>query len=102
VDSLLGLLSVKIFHNNSDPVTNNFAADSICKHFKGVGGISAGQYNNINLNQQYHYQVEPREFTVLKTGGKLNNFEAEAIMTVAGKVWSSDKNFKKVTFNQNS
>lgn len=102
VDSLLGLLSVKIFHNNSDPVTNNFAADSICKFFKSVGGISAGQYNNINLNQQYHYQVDPREFTVLKTGGRLNNYEAEAIITVAGKVWSNDKNFKKVTFNQNS
>ena len=100
VDSLLGLLSVKIFHNNSDPVTNNFAADSICKHFKGVGGISAGQYNNINLNQQYHYQVDPREFTVLKTGGELNNYEAEAFITVAGKVWSDGKNFKKVTFNQ--
>ncbi len=102
VDSLLGLLAVKIFHNNSDPITNNFAADSIGKYFKSVGGISAGQYNNVNMNQQLHYQVDPREFTVLKTGGALNNFDAEAIMTVAGKVWSDGKNFKKVTFNQKS
>ncbi len=102
VDSLLGLLAIKIFHNNSDPVTNNFAADSIGKYFRSVGGISAGQYNNINLNQQLHYQVDPREFTILKTGGELNNYEAEAIITVAGKVWSNDKNFRKVTFNQKS
>lgn len=102
VDSLLGLLAVKIFHNNTDPVTNNFAADSIGKSFKGVGGISAGQYNSINLNQQWHFQVNPQEFTILKTGGKLNNYEAEAIVTVAGKVWSNGKNFRKVTFNQNS
>lgn len=100
VDSLLGLLAVKIFHNNSDPVTNNFAAESIGKYFKSVGGISAGQYNNINLNQQLHYQVDPREFTVLKTGGQLNDFEAEAIITVAGKVWSNDKNFIKTKFSQ--
>lgn len=102
VDSLLGLLVVKIFHNNSDPVTNKFASDYLGNHFKGVGGISAGQYSSINLNQQWHYQVNPQEFTILKTGGQLNNFEAESIIAVSGKVWSNGKNFKKVTFNQKS
>lgn len=102
VDSLLALLTVKIFHNNSDPVTNQFAAESIGQEFKSIGGISAGQYNNINLNQQLHYQVNPKEFTVLKTGGKLNNYEAEAIITVAGKVWSDGKNYRLHSFNQKS
>ena len=102
VDALLGLLAVKIFHNNSDPVTNQYAADYLDKRFKGVGGVSAGQYSNINLNQQLHYQVSPYEFTILKTGGALNNYQAEAVIAVAGKVWSDGKNYKKTFFNQKS
>lgn len=102
VDSLLALLTVKVFHNNSDPVTNLFAAQSIGQDFKSIGGISAGQYNNINLNQQLHFQVNPKEFTILKTGGRLNNYQADAIITVSGKVWSDGKNYRKHSFNQKS
>ncbi|MGH1438039.1 MAG: hypothetical protein ACRBG0_26630 [Lewinella sp.] len=100
VDSLLGNLATKIMLCNNDAVTNEWAARTIGQDFRGVGGISAGQYSNFSLNQQWHYQIAPREFTTLKTGGEVNGFEVEAVITVASKIWSNKKNFLKTSFDQ--
>lgn len=101
VDSLLGNLGTKIFHSNNDAVTNEWAARTIGKAFMNVSGISVGKNQSSSLNQQLHYLVEPREFTVLASGGQENEFKVEAIVTVAGKEWSDGSNFRKAIFKQN-
>lgn len=101
-DSLLGNLGTKIFHANNDSVTNNWAAEVISKAFKHIESLSIGTNENISLGQQYHWQVEPREFTTLKSGGGENDFRVEGIITIAGKTWSNGKNYMKRSFNQKS
>ncbi|MCB9352236.1 MAG: TraM recognition domain-containing protein [Lewinellaceae bacterium] len=101
VDSLLGNLGTKIFHSNNDAVTNEWASRTIGKAFMNVSGISVGKNQSSSLNQQLHYLVEPREFTVLASGGQENEFKVEAIVTVAGKEWSDGSNFRKAIFKQN-
>ena len=100
VDSLLGNLGTKIFHANNDAVTNEWAANTIGKAFINVSGISVGKNESTSINQQLNYQVEPREFTVLASGGKENDLLVAGVVTVAGKKWSNDLNYKKIKFKQ--
>ena len=102
IDSLLGNLGTKIFHANNDAVTNEWAGNTIGKAFMNISSINIGkgQSQNTGLQQQLHFQVEPREFTTLKSGGPINKFDVEAIMTIAGREWSNGLNFKKVFFDQ--
>ena len=101
VDSLLGNLGTKIFHSNNDAVTNEWAARTIGKAFLNVSGMSLGNTQSSSFNQQLHYQVEPRDFTTLVSGGENNDFQVESIITIAGRKWSDKRNFKKVIFKQN-
>jgi len=99
-DSLLGNLSTKIYHANNDSVTNQWAAETIGKATMHLSGVSIGKHDSTTLNQHINYQIEPREFTMLKSGGKDNNFEVEGIMTLAGRRWSNERNFYQVIFPQ--
>ncbi len=103
VDSLLGNLGTKIFHANNDAVTNEWAGKTIGKAFMNITSVNVGkgQSQNAGIQQQLHFQVEPREFTTLKSGGKMNDFDVEGIITIAGREWSTKRNFMKVLFNQN-
>ncbi|MBL7815681.1 MAG: type IV secretion system DNA-binding domain-containing protein [Saprospiraceae bacterium] len=102
VDSLLGNLCTKIYHANNDAVTNEWAARTIGKDVRQL--MSFNVSNNANtssgISQQLHYQVEPREFTTLRSGGNENNFIVDTIITVAGKEWSDGKNFTRKSFKQ--
>jgi len=98
VDSLLGNLGTKIFHNNNDPVMNDWASEVISKDYRG--NLTSGD-SGISVSDEYQYQFLPMHFTLLKTGGKTNDGIVEAVVTVAGKKWSNDKNFLKVIFKQN-
>ena len=101
-DSLLGNLGTKIFHSNNDSVTNNWASEVIGKAFMQMESLSVGTNENISLAKQYHWQIEPRQFTTLKSGGIENDYRVEGIITIAGKMWSNGKNFMKRSFNQQS
>lgn len=100
VDSLLGNLGTKIFHANNDAVTNEWAARTIGKAFLNISGLSVGNNNSASLTQQLLHLVEPREFTILSSGGPKSNFEVGAVITVAGKQWSNGYNFLKANFIQ--
>lgn len=100
VNSLLGNLSTKIFHGNNDYVTNEWAANTIGKTFRNISSISVGVQQSSGLNQQLHYQVEPVEFTTLRSGGEENNFLVEGVVTITGKKWADGKNFKICHFTQ--
>lgn len=100
VDSLLGNLSTKIFHANNDAITNEWAARTIGKEFTSVESISGGQNQSFSLAKQLHYQVEPRRFTTLRSGGATNDYLVEAIITMAGRKWCNGKNFLQRSFKQ--
>ncbi len=107
VDSLMGNLSTKIFHANSDAKTNEYASRLIGNDITEMRGQSSSQsYINMNFQrsssktEQYLPQVRPKDFTLLKNGGRNNDFEVEAIIFVTGKLWSSETNFIKTTFDQ--
>ena len=110
VDSLLGNLSIKIFHANNDHVTNEWAANTIGKDFKEMETFNLGvavDGNAFDSNRSYrttskqlHYQVEPIDFISLKNGGEDNKLKVEAIVTTTSKKFSNGKNFIRMAFNQ--
>lgn len=107
VDSLMGNLSTKIFHANSDAETNEYASRLIGSDLALLANAgSQHDFMNINfskskgISSQYLPQVQPREFTILKSGGQFNDFKVQAILTVSGREWSTGKNYFKVNFNQ--
>jgi hypothetical protein len=96
VDSLLGNLQTKIFHQNSDTVTNNWAAEAIGRKLQyrlsssttySVQGASEteGEQQVIDL------EVQPREFTTLLKGGPQNHRLVEAIAFQSGRRWTTAK-----------
>ena len=102
VNSLLGNLATNIFHANNDHVTNEWAANTVGKTFQSKTTSNIGEHDNFSVSTALHYQIEPQEFTLLKSGSSRNNFDVEGVVTVAGKKWSNNKNFIIGVFNQNS
>ena len=107
VDSLMGNLSTKIFHANSDAETNEYASRLIGQaitYMTNKGTSSAFLSMNFQVSEgmttQYLPQIQPREFTILKSGGKLNDFEVESIVFVSGKLWSNNTNYFRASFDQ--
>ena len=62
--------------------------------------ISIGKFENMGISNLFHWQVEPREFSILKSGGQENDFKVQGIISVAGRQWSTSKNFINKSFNQ--
>ena len=103
-DSLLGVLGTKIFHANNDYVTNEWAANTIGRDFRMQQSRSSNLGHlagSLTESEALHYQVQPAEFTTLRSGGNLNDNEVDGIMTVAGKRWENGKNYVLVSFDQN-
>lgn len=100
VDSLLGNFGTKIFHANNDAVHNEWASKVIGQAFRNVKNVSIGQNSRTGFSELFHWLVEPREFTSLKSGGDNNNKIVEAVITTSGKTWSNDMNFIITKFKQ--
>lgn len=108
VDSLMGNLSTKIFHANSDAVTNEYASRLIGQDKENK--ITAASQNDPLFNimnsktetiaLDYVPQVKPKEFTTLLSGGANNDYKVQAIITVSGRKWANNKNFIRVSFKQ--
>ncbi|WP_077924442.1 type IV secretory system conjugative DNA transfer family protein [Spirosoma sp. 209] len=105
VHSLVGNLQTKIFHANSDPETNNYAADVIGKswhvrrgesHSFGDASFNVGQSGQ----ESFDYDVTPQTFTRLPKGGPQNGNTVGAIVFQNGRTWSDDKTFLYATFKQ--
>lgn len=106
-DSLLALLSTKIFHASNDPITNEWASELIGKKWVIKKGMNASinpdgiRSGGMSATENFEYEVPPRAYTVMKTGGEANNLEVEAIITTAGRVWkSTGATYLKTTFKQ--
>lgn len=100
VDSLLANLSTKIFHANNDAVTNEWASRTIGKEFRNVESVSGGETHSFSFAKQLHWQVDPKEFSMLKNGGGENDFMVEGVITVAGQKWSTGTNYLMRKFSQ--
>lgn len=107
VNSLIGNLQTKIWHANSDPETNEHAAETIGKSWQirisnnqslagGAGGVSIGQ----SQNESFDYDVPPQIFTQLNKGGPLSKYLVEGIIFQNGRKWSNDRIFLRASFNQ--
>jgi hypothetical protein len=108
VDSLMGNLSTKVFHANNDAVTNEWASNVIGK---GVINLKSEGENRKNfhflaetrsttLTPHILPQVLPLTFTMLGSGGPVNEFDVEAVFVVKGRVWSNGLNYLMTRFNQ--
>ncbi len=108
--SILGNLSTKIFHANSDPDTNEWAANVFGKEWGFKMGVNTGSSENeggasssqgASMNQQLNNVIEPSEFTTLLKGGNENNFIVEGFIHQAGRTWNAtNKNYLKTNFSQ--
>ena len=103
-NSLLGVLGTKIFHSNNDYVTNEWASNTIGRTFRvqqststSFSELGAG---SMTESEALHYQVQPVEFSTLKSGGDDNRFYVDGIITVAGKKWKDGKNYVRKSFYQ--
>lgn len=110
--SLLGNLQTKIFHQNGDSRTNDFAADLFAKswQFRGTAGTSMTDSTfgeprvsrNFGGTDSLEYEILPQEFTMLRKGGPENNGAVEAIVFQGGRRWrATGKNYLRATFHQN-
>ena len=103
VNSLLGNLSTKIFHNNNDYVTNEWASNIIGRSWQDIPNFSVGQSQSFGMSKQFHWDFEPHRFTKLRTGGETGDRETEFKVqgvVVASRELANEKNFILRSFYQ--
>ncbi len=117
VDSLLASMQVKIFHQSSDSVTNNWASELLGKTRKWMSncnssyepadmiqtmtGMRGPPRNNAGASEQLMHELEPSVFTTLAKGGHAHKFAVEAVVYGGGRVWkSTGKSYLYATFHQ--
>ena len=119
-DSLLANLNTKILHANGDPVTNEWAAGLIGRtrqffangntthsgddRWSAVLGLDWLGHNgstSAGFSESFEFEVQPREFTRLRTGGPANGWCVDAIVFQNGRVFKqSGRSWLPVTFWQ--
>jgi hypothetical protein len=115
-DAYLSNYGTKIFHANTDPVSNEYSANLIgrCKQFvvsannnyegnNGWTGYSWNQHSGSSsgISEVFEYELQPREFSRLRTGGAANRGQVDAIVFKNGDAFkTTGRNWMKVTFTQ--
>jgi len=119
-NSVFGNLNTKVFHNNSDPQTNSWAAEHFGKELQtrysfshappppakdfldGIRqSIDPPNRTTVSSGQHWEHAVRPEEFNTLRTGGPENDFMVDAWITWMGLTAENDRHFTKITFAQN-
>jgi hypothetical protein len=114
-DSLMGNFGTKIFHANSDVVTNEWAASLIGKrrqfmlnmnssrqHTDAYAEIFGGaSQSSGGMSEQINFEVEPSVFASLRNGGPANSFKIDGIVFRHGQPFrASGRNWMNVEFSQ--
>ncbi len=115
-DSLFANLNTKCFHANGDPVTNEWASSLIgrTRQFMMNGSNSRQDamissilnwgdpaQTSAGFSEQMDYEVEPSEFTRLRTGGPANGLLVDGILVRNGRVFASNRRtWLPLTFSQ--
>jgi hypothetical protein len=111
VHALMGNLATKIFHANTCSQTNQWAAETIARHWQIRGSVGTSSSDDerggartsrsVGSSDALDFQVEPHEFTLLRKGGPENNRCVDAIVFQGGRIFhESKKNHLKVCFTQ--
>jgi hypothetical protein len=118
--SIFGNLNTKVFHNNSDPQTNEWAV----KHFgmeihtrysttyapqpqpKGLldafrQAIDPPDTTSVGAAEHWEYAVRPEEFNTLRRGGPEDDFMVDAYITWMGLTTEENRHFTSIAFRQN-
>ena len=93
--SFLGNLAIKIFHQQNDTETCNYAADQIGKHYVyldnyNAGGDATHMHANVGGGKHLVHVIEPIEFTRL-TKPDADNPLSQAIVYQSGKPFNATK-----------
>lgn len=117
VDSLFANLCTRIFHANSDNTTNEWAASLIGRTRQffvnannnypaggwlgGMGSVGSGRQTSAGVSEQMEFEVQPSVFTRLRTGGRENKREVEAIVYQSGQRFAdTGRTWRMATFKQ--
>ena len=113
VNGFLGNLNTKIFHCNNDPTTNQWASEQIGKHLtsrfstsssvskKGLFDFFPSRNNSTSMQETLDYEIQPSEFTKLRTGSHKNCGLVDAIFVKSGTQFgNTGKHYFKATFQQ--
>lgn len=119
-NSVFGNLNTKVFHNNSDPQTNQWASTHFGQEihtrysitnaptpqpndFFGMIAQSLNPPNttSVSAGEQWEPVVRPEEFNALRTGGPENDFMVDAYITWMGLSAEQQRHFTQITFQQN-
>jgi hypothetical protein len=112
-DALLGNLGTKVFHANSDRDTNQLAADLAGKRLAELRNTSSGSSASLGAQASFgssrsrgrsesmDYEIQPREFTVLRKGGPENGYTAEGLVFQNGRIWAAtQRTWQRIGFRQ--
>jgi TraM recognition site of TraD and TraG len=105
VDSLLGNLQTKIFHQNGDAVTNNWGAEAIGRklQYRLSSSTTKGHQSSSQTESEQQVidlELQAREFTTLWKGGSQYSGLVQAIIFQGGRRWSTGKTWKRLVFPQ--
>jgi hypothetical protein len=106
-DALLGNLQTKIFHANTDPVTNQWAAEIIGKNWqeRDTSNVTmqqsqafeipfltapSNQSGSFGSSEILEYELLPRTFTRLRKGGDDHDGFVDAVMIQGGRIWKAN------------
>jgi len=110
-NAVLGNLQTKIFHQNSDDTTNEYASRLVGKNYKDKFSMNLnspkdarngeGATAGSTFSEEIESDLLPVEFTKLKKGGIKNNLIVEGIIYQGGRMWqATGKSYLKMGFRQ--
>lgn len=110
-DTLVGNLTTKFIHCNTDAATNEWASNLFAKtyQYRTSSGTSTrdGDFgngttsHNTGGHEALEHQVIPVEFSQLRKGGPENDWCVDAFVFEGGRRWkASGRNHLRVTFKQ--
>lgn len=103
VNALLALCNHKFFLAQNDSITNEFASKMIGMVRRSLGNNSIDTEAlkvNTGSSESYHYAIMPREFSMLRSGGKKYKGIVDAVVVGTGKRFSNHQNFLKISLKQ--
>ena len=116
VDSLLGNLQTKVFHQNACPVTNQWTAETIARvlvrrsgsstsigleYGQESSGRSGGGSAGLSYSEQMDFEVSPREFMTLAKGGPDYHHVVTAILFGGGRQFPpANRVWLPIAYNQ--
>lgn len=106
-----------MFHANSDPITNEYAATLIGRrrqvfmngnnsyspdaYLDSWLGLRAPSQASAGFSESYEFDVQPAAFARLRSGSAANGWNVDALLFKNGKVFrDTGRTWMKVTFRQ--